>query len=339
MPVMERPRIVLDLASNQRLGASLASGNVFVQDCVLPMESELDLVVQIADRAIAVDAKVVFVDPNDHGVGLELIGYCAEMRTWIIDFISGEPAYDEQPEHLAEGTVEELEAPATPGPDDGEPEIEIVTEAGSLDRLPTHPEGTGPNDKIDLGIDDDLSDIDRAIDAMNDDDATNTVDDLTQPAAMGSEPAIPVDSAQSEESRRVYRSIHERLRGLTLNEQIKSAGSNDINERTILERIYGKAVWEALLRNPRLTGPEVARISRMGTLPRPLLEVIMNNGGWLQIPEVRRALLASKRLGQDHVIKILRMLPKHELKLATVQTVYPSLVRDTARKLMREVER
>jgi hypothetical protein len=248
------------------------------------MDAELDLVVQIDDRAIAVDAKVVFVDPNDHGVGVELIGYCAEMRAWIVEFISGEPAYEPP-----------VDEPAEPEA----PEIEVVEEAGG-------------------------DEVDSAFDAV------------IAPPALGSEPAIPVES---DEQRRVFQTIHERLRGLTLNDQIKMAHSGDVNERVILERLYGKTVWEALLRNPRLTGPEVARIARMGALPRPLLEVIMGNGGWLQIPEVRRALLSSKRIGLDHVIKVLRMLPKHELKLAAVQTVYPSAVRDTARRLLRDADR
>src|SRR5687768_17477431 len=113
------------------------------------------------------------------------------------------------------------------------------------------------------------------------------------------------------------RSLHERLRGLTLAEQHKRAYAGDTTERIMLERMYGKNVWEALLRNPRLTAPEVARIARMGTLPRPQLEVIVNNGGWLQIPEVRRALLSNPRLGSDQIQRVLKLMPKHELKIAS----------------------
>ena len=107
-------------------------------------------------------------------------------------------------------------------------------------------------------------------------------------------------------------------------------------ERIILERMYGKNVWEALLRNPRLTGPEVSRIARMGALPRPLMEIILGNGGWLQIPEVRRALLTNPRLGVDQITKILRLLPKHELKMAAMQTAYSFGVRDVAKRLLKE---
>ncbi len=130
--------------------------------------------------------------------------------------------------------------------------------------------------------------------------------------------------------------LHERVRGLTIAQQIKTASSSDPQERILLERFYNKNVWEPLLRNPRLTPPEVSRIARMGTLPRVLLEIIVNNGSWLQVPEVRRALLGNPRLRTDQILRVLRMLPKHELKLASTQTAYPYAVRDAAKRLIKE---
>jgi len=132
------------------------------------------------------------------------------------------------------------------------------------------------------------------------------------------------------------KNVHERLRGLSLAQQMKLAHNGEVSERIVLERMYGKNVWEALLRNPRLTGPEVARIARMGALPRPLVEIIVGNGGWLQIPEVRRALLSNPRLGNDQIMKVLRLMPKHELKLAAIQTAYPMAVRSVARQMLKE---
>ena len=151
--------------------------------------------------------------------------------------------------------------------------------------------------------------------------------ELVEPAAID-EPDDDEPKAQS---------INERLRGLTLVQQLKLAQHGEISERVLLERMYGKNVWEALLRNPRITGPEVARIARMGSLPRPLVEVIVGNGGWLQIPEVRRALLSNPRLGTDQVHRVLRLLPKHELKLAGMQTAYPYAVRDAAKRILRDL--
>src|SRR5215813_11256561 len=129
------------------------------------------------------------------------------------------------------------------------------------------------------------------IDAMFD----RAFDEPTQPDAPPDEPAQP-DAPSDGPRQPIARNVHERLRGLNLNEQIKMAQTGETHERIVLERMYGKTVWEALLRNPRLTGPEVARIARMAALPKVLLEIILGNGTWLHIPEVRRALLASKRL-------------------------------------------
>jgi hypothetical protein len=139
-----------------------------------------------------------------------------------------------------------------------------------------------------------------------------------------------------EPERKIPANVQERLRGLTLVQQIKVAQHGEAHERIVLERIYGKTVWEALLRNPRVTGPEVARIARMGSLPRTMIELIVANGAWLQIPEIRRALLSNPRLGVDQILRILRLLPKHELKLAAIQTAYPHAVRDAARRMLRE---
>ena len=133
---------------------------------------------------------------------------------------------------------------------------------------------------------------------------------------------------------RVPMGVHERLRGISIAEQMKVAREGDMSERIALERIYGKSVWEALLRNPRLTPPEVARIARMGTLPQPLVDVIVSNAAWLASPMVRRGLLANPRLKGDAIPKVLRAMPFGELKLVPKQTAYSAQIRDAARKLL-----
>jgi hypothetical protein len=134
----------------------------------------------------------------------------------------------------------------------------------------------------------------------------------------------------------VAKNVFERLRHLTVVQQLKVARDGEVHERMALERMYGKTVWEAILRNPRCTHPEVARIARMGALPRPMIELIVGNTAWLRVPEVRRALLSNPRLSPDQIPRILRLLPKHELKIVPNQTAYPAAVRDAARKLLRE---
>jgi len=126
---------------------------------------------------------------------------------------------------------------------------------------------------------------------------------------------------------------HDRLRHLRLHEQQKLARGGELSDRVALERMFGKNVWEALLQNPRLTIPEVARIARKGTVPKPLLDRIVDNKAWIKAPPVRRALLSNPRLGTDALMPILKLTPKRELKLIQKQMGYPAAVREAARKL------
>jgi hypothetical protein len=66
--------------------------------------------------------------------------------------------------------------------------------------------------------------------------------------------------------------------------------------------------------------------------------LIVGNTAWLRSPEVRRALLGNLRLTPDMIPRILRLLPKHELKLVPNQSAYALAVRDAARKLLKDQE-
>ncbi|MBN2344709.1 MAG: PilZ domain-containing protein [Deltaproteobacteria bacterium] len=130
-------------------------------------------------------------------------------------------------------------------------------------------------------------------------------------------------------------SVHQRLRNLSVTEQLRIARSGNSNERIALERIYGKSVWEALLHNNKLTIPEVARIARMGALPKPLVETIVANPSWVASPPVRRALLTNPRLTRDQIPKVLKSMPQSELRLVPKQMAYTAIVRETARRLLK----
>ncbi len=162
--------------------------------------------------------------------------------------------------------------------------------------------------------------------------------------AMSEEPNADTDDAEDEDAlddgsgkpRDVQREMmHERLRKLSQVEQQKVARQGDLSDRVMLERLYGKAVWEGLLHNPWLTVPEVARMARKGTMPRPMDELILDNASWVQQGSVRRALLGNPRVSTEGVLKILRTMPKHELKALTKSTAYAAQIREAARKLLK----
>lgn len=132
----------------------------------------------------------------------------------------------------------------------------------------------------------------------------------------------------------IPKNVFERVRNLSTTEQQQMAREGTQPERVALERRYGKLVWEALLRNSRITPPEVAKIARNGAIPKPYVEIIVNNATWLKIPEIRRALLSNPRCGGEFVQRILRLLPKNELKMVPGQTIYTMEVRNAARTML-----
>ena len=102
--------------------------------------------------------------------------------------------------------------------------------------------------------------------------------------------------------------------------------------------VGGSWVAEAsLLRDGRWD--EVTRLARMATMPLPLLEMIVNNNTWLQVPQVRRALLSNARLDQPMILRVLRFTPPPELKLVPKQTAYPTAVRSLAKTLLARMEK
>jgi hypothetical protein len=129
-------------------------------------------------------------------------------------------------------------------------------------------------------------------------------------------------------------SLQDRIRGLSHTEQQKVAANGGMQERIVLERTFGANVWESLLGNPRLTIPEVAKIARKGTLPRPLVENIAGHSAWLAAPEVQRALLGNPRSTAAIVTKVLSMMSRADLVLVPQQTAYPQGVRMQAKKIL-----
>jgi hypothetical protein len=72
----------------------------------------------------------------------------------------------------------------------------------------------------------------------------------------------------------------------------------------------------------------------MATLPTPLVETIVGNASWARVPAVWRALLSNPRLVADLIPRVLKCLPKDELRLVPVQTAYTLAVRDAARRML-----
>jgi hypothetical protein len=171
------------------------------------------------------------------------------------------------------------------------------------------------------------------LDAAGKADLLAFVEQAEQPEAPA--PELPPEApAEPEGDDRAAQNLQERIRRLSSTEQQRIAQAGLMAERIVLERTFGANVWEALLGNPRLTIPEVARIARKGTLPRPLIENIAGHPSWMAAAEVQRALLGNPRSTTAVTTKVLQAMTRGELQLVPQQTAYPQAVRALAKKML-----
>lgn len=140
---------------------------------------------------------------------------------------------------------------------------------------------------------------------------------------------------QPRESVRPARNLHERVRELGIAEREGLARTGSLPERVALERRFGSSVWEALLRNPSVTPAEVTRMASSGSLPTPLVNVIVNNAGWVADAGVRRALLNNPRVGGAQLVRLLQNQPQSELARLARQSGLRTSARMAAKRLLR----
>jgi len=300
MSFADRAALALELESNLKHGRAFvkdAEGVAALTDCSLRIVHPEDG----AELSLPAQAVLVCESGPMRGIGVQLRPFDAKVAAQLEAFVAG---------------VRPQPAPSAP---DGLP----AKSAGSDSAASSSATGCSAQTAVGaVG-----ADAENDVATIHDDDHDDALLADEEANAADGDPSLPADQ-QKQPAR------HERLRKLSLTDQQKIARTGDLNDRVTLERIYGKHVWEGLLHNPKLTVPEVARIARKGTMPRPLLEFIVDNNAWIQAAIVRRALLGNPRVSGEAIMKLLRITPKHELRAIYKTTTYSTQVREAARKVL-----
>lgn len=286
---------------------NLIHGRAFVAGAAdLPVFSACTLTIEHPDtqkrESFGCEVVMVLNQGDARGTGLQFVDRSGDNITRLREFIAERRASAAAAEPVRRAPL------ATPFDDD--------EATGVLNVAPER--GSAPDDQPDPPSEHGQDDLDD-------------IDEQTNPFGASSADEHDPSSAQHA----IVMARAAKLRNLTPEQRIQHARSSIQEDRVLLERLYGSTVWELLLHNPKITVPEVARMARKGSMPRPLLDHISDNEQWVRHSLVRRALLANPRLSGDAITKVLRSLPPRELKLVPQQTAYPPAVRQAATRLMR----
>jgi len=126
----------------------------------------------------------------------------------------------------------------------------------------------------------------------------------------------------------------ERLRALPHAEKLILAGKADRSDRMILSQEGDPQVLYFLLKNPRITQDEVARIARSSYLSFQGADLIAKTPQWLN-NDVRIGLVSNPRTPTPLALRILPSLPPNEIKqIARGSAVSPALRQAALRLVM-----
>jgi hypothetical protein len=118
----------------------------------------------------------------------------------------------------------------------------------------------------------------------------------------------------SDETPEKKQNIWDRIRALSQMEKLLLAVKADRTERALLLQDNDPRVLLSLLRNPRLTVDEVARLAKSSFLTYQIADVIMKTGQWMANLDVRLGLIHNPKTPPAFAMRILPTLPESEVR-------------------------
>lgn len=106
----------------------------------------------------------------------------------------------------------------------------------------------------------------------------------------------------------------DRIRALSQMEKLLLAVKADRSERALLLQDNDPRVLLSLLRNPRLTVDEVARLAKSTFLNYQIAEVILKTAHWMANLDVRTGLIHNPKTPPAFALRILPTLPDAEVR-------------------------
>lgn len=133
--------------------------------------------------------------------------------------------------------------------------------------------------------------------------------------------------------------VWDRIRGLSQMEKILLAAKADRTERAMLLQDNDPRVLLSVLRNPRLTVDEVARVAKSSFLNHQIADVIVKAGQWMASLDVRLGLIHNAKTPPAFALRILPTLPDAEVRAIARAGTSMALKTAALRQLQRQTNK
>jgi len=152
-----------------------------------------------------------------------------------------------------------------------------------------------------------------------------------QQFAAASVPAEEEASAAEEEE---FRSKYQQAQEMGVGEKIKMALTGDKELRSILIRDSNKLVNGSVVKNPRITEPEILNISKSVIQNDEIIRVICQNKEWIKNYEIRRALVLNHKTPLPVALRFMGFLTEKDLSAMAKSKNISSVLANQARRML-----
>lgn len=125
-----------------------------------------------------------------------------------------------------------------------------------------------------------------------------------------------MDEEADQRSKKVseHVSINKQILSLTVAEKVKLAMLGNKEARSVLVKDANKLVSTAVLKNPRISDPEVVDAVQSRNISEDVLRIISNNRGWLRNYQVKCGLVNNPKTPLGIALKLINHLMLKDLK-------------------------
>jgi hypothetical protein len=146
---------------------------------------------------------------------------------------------------------------------------------------------------------------------------------------------IVPEGGDDEEAEAEGFSKYKLLQNMPINEKIRMAMVGDKEWRSLLIKETNKLVSTAVIKNPRITEPEILSIAKSAELNEEVIRLVSMNKEWIKLYPVRKALVENSKTPLPRALRFLSTLNDKDLaSLAKSKNISSVLARQAQRLIL-----
>jgi hypothetical protein len=157
----------------------------------------------------------------------------------------------------------------------------------------------------------------------------------------GAEPGEDLEDELEEESEEeplaedeAYQSKYQLAQSMGVGDKIKIALTGDKEWRSLLIKDSNKLVNSAVVKNPRITEPEVLTIAKSVVQNEEILRIICHNKEWIKNPSIRKALVLNNKTPLPVALRFMGFLTEKDLSGMAKSKNISSVLANNAKRML-----